>query len=133
MDAKGGHTKWCPSHWGRSCRCAGQGDNPPITPAAIQQRAKQPITAPLHEIALAPPAAGRIDGIGIPAPSLPSAQTVLYTPDGLAAAFHETYERLAPEFGYATRPESRMPWPELPESRKALMRAVCAEILRYLP
>lgn len=29
------------------------------------------------------------------------------TPLDLAAQFHEAYERLAPSFGYTTRPESR--------------------------
>ena len=29
------------------------------------------------------------------------------TPLDLAKLFHETYERLAPDFGYTTRPETR--------------------------
>lgn len=45
----------------------------------------------------------------------------------LAVLFHETYERLAPNFGYETRPETRQFNPESPNGR--LMVAVCTEIL----
>jgi hypothetical protein len=55
-------------------------------------------------------------------PSLPTAEQ-------LARAFHETYERLAPAFGYETRRESAVPWQELPEKNKQLMIAVCRELL----
>lgn len=51
------------------------------------------------------------------------------TPEELAQFFHETYERLAPDFGYKTRQESRKPWAEVPESNRRLMIAVCAEVL----
>lgn len=51
------------------------------------------------------------------------------TPEELAQVFHETYERLAPEYGYETRKESAKPWSEVPEQNKQLMIAVCAEIL----
>lgn len=51
------------------------------------------------------------------------------TPDALARQFHETYERLAPQFGYETRKESAKPWSDVPENNKRLMIAVCAEIL----
>jgi len=47
----------------------------------------------------------------------------------LAQAFHETYERLAPAHGYRTREASAKPWADVPEQNKALMIAVCAEIL----
>jgi len=47
----------------------------------------------------------------------------------LAAAFHREYERLAPSFGYETRRESAVPWAEVPEQNKALMIAVCQELL----
>lgn len=49
--------------------------------------------------------------------------------DRLAQAFHETYERLAPSFGYETRRESAVPWEEVPEPNRRLMEAVCAELL----
>lgn len=45
----------------------------------------------------------------------------------LAKQFHDTYERLAPSFGYETRPETREFNPESPNGR--LMVAVCKEII----
>jgi hypothetical protein len=49
--------------------------------------------------------------------------------EALAQRFHETYERLAPSFGYETREASAKPWAQVPEQNRALMIAVCAEIL----
>ena len=46
----------------------------------------------------------------------------------LAKKFHETYERLAPDFGYKTREASAVPWKDVPEANKSLMIAVCAEL-----
>jgi hypothetical protein len=54
------------------------------------------------------------------------------TPQQLAQLFHETYERLAPDFGYRTRTESAKPWEDVPPYNKALMVATCAEILQQL-
>jgi hypothetical protein len=51
------------------------------------------------------------------------------TPEALARAFHETYERLAPSFGYETRRDSAVPWEQVPEANRRLMIAVCAELL----
>jgi hypothetical protein len=51
------------------------------------------------------------------------------TAEKLAEAFHETYERFAPQFAYETRKESALPWEELPEKNKQLMIAVCRELL----
>lgn len=48
----------------------------------------------------------------------------------LARIFHKTYERLAPQFGYETRQETREFDPESANGR--LMTAVCAEILDQL-
>ena len=48
--------------------------------------------------------------------------------DALARRFHEAYERLAPEHGYETRKESAVPWEDVPEQNKALMRAVMADL-----
>jgi len=45
----------------------------------------------------------------------------------LAEKFHETYERLAPEYGYETRPETKQFDPESPNGK--LMIAVCGELL----
>ncbi|MGW4639574.1 hypothetical protein ACWEN6_13650 [Sphaerisporangium sp. NPDC004334] len=47
----------------------------------------------------------------------------------VARAFHESYERLAPSFGYATREASAVPWEDVPERNKRLMVAVAAELL----
>jgi len=47
----------------------------------------------------------------------------------LAKRFHETYERLAPDFGYETRKASAKPWEDVPENNKQLMIAVCKELL----
>lgn len=49
------------------------------------------------------------------------------TAQQLAERFHETYERLAPEFGYETRPDTRTFDPSTQNGR--LMVAVCAELL----
>ena len=48
--------------------------------------------------------------------------------DDIARRFHEAYERLAPEYGYETRPESAVPWEDVPAENKRLMRAVVAEV-----
>lgn len=48
----------------------------------------------------------------------------------LARKFHETYERLAPDFGYKTRKASAKPWGDVPKDNKQLMIAVCKEILQ---
>jgi len=48
----------------------------------------------------------------------------------LAIIFHETYERLAPRFGYETRPETRKFDKNSPNGR--LMIAVCEEVLQHL-
>jgi hypothetical protein len=50
----------------------------------------------------------------------------------LARLFHETYERLAAEQDYETRPESAVPWDEVPENNRRLMVATAAEVLRAL-
>ena len=50
----------------------------------------------------------------------------------LARRFHEAYEWLAPSFGYRTRPESAKPWEEVPEQNRALMEAVCQELMTRL-
>lgn len=51
------------------------------------------------------------------------------TAEELARLFHDTYERLAPRFGYETREASAKPWEEVPDQNKALMIAVCSELL----
>lgn len=48
----------------------------------------------------------------------------------LAEMFHETYERLAPSFGYVTRPETQTFHPD--SANGQLMIAVCDEIMARL-
>lgn len=48
----------------------------------------------------------------------------------LAILFHDTYERLAPQFGYETRPATRKFSPSSPNGQ--LMRAVCEELLKAM-
>lgn len=48
----------------------------------------------------------------------------------LAQFFHETYEQLAPAFGYKTREASAVPWADVPEKNKHLMIAVAGEVLK---
>lgn len=50
-------------------------------------------------------------------------------PEDLARRFHELYERLAPEHGYETRAESAVQWDKVPRNNRALMIAVCKELL----
>jgi len=47
----------------------------------------------------------------------------------LAKMFHESYEELAPQFGYETREASRKPWEDVPEKNQKLMIAVAGKIL----
>lgn len=50
----------------------------------------------------------------------------------LATRFHDTYERLAPQFGYETRQDTKLFDPTTPNGQ--LMLAVAGEILKdYLP
>lgn len=56
-------------------------------------------------------------------------EALRWIPEKLAERFHETYERLAPQFYYETRKQSSVPWALVPEKNKRLMIAVCAEIL----
>ena len=51
------------------------------------------------------------------------------TAEQIAQAFHEAYERLAPDFGYETREASAKPWSEVPEQNKSLMVAVVQALL----
>lgn len=50
----------------------------------------------------------------------------------VARKFHETYERLAPKYGYTTREESAVPWDEVPVNNRALMTAVAEQMLVYM-
>ena len=50
------------------------------------------------------------------------------SPEDMAKKFHEAYERLAPEFGYATKKDSAVHWDYVPKENKNLMIAVCKEL-----
>lgn len=54
------------------------------------------------------------------------------TPEELARFFHETYERLAPGYGYETRGESAVPWADVPEANRSVMIATATEVLAEL-
>jgi hypothetical protein len=47
----------------------------------------------------------------------------------IAREFHETYEQIAVEQSYETRPESRVPWEQVPEPNGELVRSVVADLL----
>jgi hypothetical protein len=51
---------------------------------------------------------------------------------GLAEWFHNTYEELAPEYGYDTRQETKGAWDTIPDEHpnKQLMIAVCKKLLQ---
>lgn len=48
----------------------------------------------------------------------------------IAKEFHETYEKLAPDFEYKTRKKSAVPWEKLPDQNKELMIAVVKNLQR---
>lgn len=54
---------------------------------------------------------------------------LLENAERLAKTFHELYEKLAPRFGYQTRPESAVPWNEVPDQNRALMIAVATALI----
>lgn len=51
------------------------------------------------------------------------------TAEEIARAFHEAYERLAPDCEYETRMESRVDWDDVPANNRRLMIKVAAELL----
>jgi hypothetical protein len=67
-----------------------------------------------------------------PPGTLQPARPPLPNAEWLARKFHETYERLAPTFGYTTRPETAVPWEAVPLLNQQLMIAVCEELLAVL-
>lgn len=60
----------------------------------------------------------------------PSQPPFAATPEALARLFHETYENLAPSFGYETRKETRNFDPSSPKGK--LMLAVAETVLKRL-
>lgn len=53
-------------------------------------------------------------------------------PEQLAELFHETYERLAPAFGWKTKKGCHCKFYDLPERNRALMIATCQTVLNAL-
>lgn len=49
--------------------------------------------------------------------------------DAIAKAFHDAYELLAPVHGYKTREASAVPWEDVPEDNRALMRDTVAALI----
>jgi len=49
----------------------------------------------------------------------------------MARVFHETYEGLAPIYGYKTRDASAVPWVDVPEKNKQLMIATCQAVIGH--
>jgi hypothetical protein len=56
----------------------------------------------------------------------------MMTAEELAQLFHETYEKLAPDYGYTTRASSAVPWSDVPEPNKSLMIAVSDKVLERI-
>ena len=50
----------------------------------------------------------------------------------LARLIHETYERLAPGYGWHSNRPTACAWPDLPPNNQALMVATAAEVLKVL-
>ena len=48
----------------------------------------------------------------------------------IAKRFHEVYEDLAPDYGYRTRSESRLPWDEVSGTLRSLMVATVGQLLK---
>ena len=90
---------------------AEKGHHTPLTAWEQKQFAQAWLTLNAAPPPLSPPATGNV-----------GAETV-------ARQFHDAYERLAPSFGYETRPETRAFDPESPNGK--LMTAVCAELFAH--
>lgn len=60
---------------------------------------------------------------------MPKAEPMATQAQEIARAFHETYERRAPAYGYKTREESAVPWEELHPRNKSLMVSTVHDLL----
>lgn len=47
----------------------------------------------------------------------------------VAKSFHEAYEKFAPAFNYTTRPESAVPWDDVPWANRSLMIYVVRQLV----
>lgn len=59
----------------------------------------------------------------------PDDEPTLLDAEGVAKAFHRTYEALAPDHGYETREESRTDWADVPEENRGLMVATAGALI----
>lgn len=50
--------------------------------------------------------------------------------NSIARAFHEEYEGLASYYNYETRPESAVPWSQVPAANKQLMVETVENLMR---
>jgi hypothetical protein len=50
----------------------------------------------------------------------------------LARLFHDTYEDLAPLYGYKTREATAVQWEDVPDPNRSLMIAVAGRVLEAL-
>lgn len=55
---------------------------------------------------------------------------ILVVAERIAKAFHETYERMAPYYGYETREASAKPWSLVPDQNRSLMIEVVRQLLK---
>ncbi len=62
----------------------------------------------------------------------PATNPLLVDAEELARAFHESYERLAPQYNYRTRRGSAVPWEDVPESNRRLMIATAGEVINRI-
>ena len=60
------------------------------------------------------------------------AEKTLADPERVARLFHESYERLAPQFAYRTRQASAVPFDDVPENNRNLMIAAAGEVCAAL-
>ena len=65
-----------------------------------------------------------------PDSALVAALTTGRAAEYVAICFHSHYERLAPDFGYATRLDSAVSWAQVPEQNRRLMIATAGHVIR---
>ncbi|MEU7170322.1 2'-5' RNA ligase family protein [Micromonospora tulbaghiae] len=86
------------------------------------ERAKRIASAWFHRVFGYWPGDQRHRKTAASASSVDAAETV-------AKAFHESYERQAPDHGYRTREASAKPWEQVPDNNRALMVAVVRDLI----
>lgn len=64
-----------------------------------------------------------------PRPEPPTLKDHFENAQSIAPQFHAAYEAFAPIFGYETRPESAVPWDEVPAHQRDLMVQTIGHLL----